>query len=257
MKFSLMLLILFAATSVQAVDAPSPLQPLMAVPGKTALQDDFSKSGPVSKSEWMKRQGTRWAMADGVLRGLPSSEEYQASKTHHRGLEARVSAPVTPAQFVAKFSVRFLDGQETAIVPFVEFGHHVCRVKFSHQGTSVLVDHETLQVASSDDLKYESGKWYHILAELKGDEFVIQIAGGPTFYVQHPSLAKSNSSGGNGLGVAGPRGGRVEIDNVRIWGVKDETQPDWKEKRSALPRFVPVATGKKKKTPQPTSKSSQ
>ena len=254
MKPTLVLLILFVTGSVQAVESPAELTPLMVVPGDLVLQDDFSKPGPIQKSEWLKRQGTRWVMADGVLRGLPSSEEYQANKSHHRGLEARVSVPKTPAQFVAKFSFRFLDGQETAIVPFIEFGHHVCRVKFSRQGTSVLVDHETVQVASSKDFKYESGKWYHAIAELRGDEFVIQFAGGPSFYVQHDCLAKPTSSGGNGLGMAGPRGGRVEIDNVSIWEVQNETQASWKEKRRALPRFEPVPTGKVKKTAKPTDK---
>ena len=40
------------------------------------------------------------------------------------------------------------------------------------------MDHETLKVAESGDFKYVPGKWYHALAELKGDEFVIQFVDG-------------------------------------------------------------------------------
>ena len=105
------------------------LQPLMVIPEKSVLQETFSKSGPVNKTIWQSRQGTRWSIEQGVLRGRTSSKEYQASRTHHYGYEPRVSVPVTPAEFLAGFSFRFVGGEESDIVPFVEFGHHVCRVK--------------------------------------------------------------------------------------------------------------------------------
>ena len=84
----------------------------------------------------------------------------------------------------------------------------------SSEGISVLADYETTKVAAAPDFKYEAGKWYHILVELEGSEFVIQFADGPTLYAKHPCFSKSAPSGGTGLGVAGPRGGMVEIDNI-------------------------------------------
>ena len=36
---------------------PSTLMPLMAIPGKVALRDDFSKDGPVDRTDWLARQG--------------------------------------------------------------------------------------------------------------------------------------------------------------------------------------------------------
>ena len=223
------------------------LRPLMVIPDKSVLQETFSKSGLVKKTNWQNRQGTRWSIEDGVLRGRPSSEEYQASRTHHYGYEPRVSVPVTPPEFVIGFSFRFVGGDETDTVPFVEFGHHVCRVKFSTSGTFVIVDHETLKVAESDDFQYMSGKWYHALAELKGDEFIIQFVDGPTWYVKHECLAKSNSSGGNGLGLAGPKNGLVELDDVSIWKVRSRTKPSWSKQRKMLDVMDPEPTGKKKK----------
>jgi hypothetical protein len=158
-----------------------------------------------------------------------------------------VSVPVTPTEFLAGFSFRFVGGEESDIVPFVEFGHHVCRVKFSSEGTFILVDHETLKVAESADFKYVPGKWYHALAELKGDEFVIQFVDGPALYVKHECLAKANSSGGNGLGLAGPKDGTVELDNVSIWKIRSQFKRSWNDLRNRLYVMNPEPTGKEKK----------
>lgn len=246
-KISLMALgFFFVVTTCSAADW-STLKPLMVIPSERVLQETFSKRGPVEKTDWQNRQGTRWSVEDGVLRGRPSSEEYQASRTHHYGYEARVSVPITPPEFLVGFSFRFLGGDETDIVPFVEFGHHVCRIKFSSSGTFVIVDHETLKVAESDDFKYMPEKWYHGLAELKGDEFIIQFVDGPTWYIKHECLAKSNSSGGNGLGLAGPKNGLVELDDVSIWKVRSQTKPSWSKQRKKLDVMDPEPTGKKKK----------
>lgn len=241
------LIVFLLMLSVAAVSAGE-LKPLMAKRGRIVLEDDFSTRGKVDKANWLSRQGTRWEKADGVLRGIESSPEYQANKSHHRGLEPRTSVPKTPAEFLAKFSVRFLDGEENNIVPFVEFGHHICRLKFSStDGISLIADGETVQLAEAKDFKYESGKWYHAFAEMKGGEFVIQFADGPTLYAKHKSFAKPPASGGNGLGIAGPRNGTVEIDNVRIWKAGAMLQPDWAKTRAGLPKFEAVPTGKVKK----------
>ena len=250
-SITILLLSLFPVFTLAA--ERSTLLPLMAIPGKVALRDDFSKDGPVDRTDWLSRQGTRWRIADGVLRGIPSSSEYQAKRSHHKGFEPRASVPKTPSEFIATFSFRFLEGKENAVVPFIEFGHHVCRVKFStKEGAFILADSETLRVANGNGFKYQTGKWFHVLAELKGEEFVIQFADGPTLYAHHECFAKPNPSGGNGLGVAGPHGGTVEFDNVTIWNVREGYQKAWPEKRTSFPDFTPLPTGKVKKARTPS-----
>lgn len=236
------LLFLLAASFTQAAD----LQPLLALPDQTVQQDDFSASGAVDKQRWSKKMGTQWTIEDGVLRGTPSTPEYQSSKKDHQGFEPRISAPLTPTQFIAKISVRFDGGSETPIVPFVEFGHHVCRIRFTKAGVEMLADHESTKIAESKELKYEPGRWYHLLAELKGDEVVVQFDNGVILYAKHPCFTKPAPSGANGLGIAGPKGGTAEIDHVTLWSIKPETQPSWKAKCDTLPKFTPVAVTKKK-----------
>lgn len=231
------LIALFAAlSSVSAAD----LKPLLAQPDQAVLQDDFSKPGALNKQHWGARQGTQWAVEDGVLRGRPSTPEFQAKKKDHFGYEPRISAPVTPPQFIAQFSVRFSGGSETAIVPFLEFGHHVCRLRLSKDGAELLVDGESLKVAESKELKYEPGRWYHVLAEMKGEEFVIQFADGPVLYAKHTGFSKPPEKGGNGVGIAGPKDGMVEVDHVTLWSIKPEEQAGWAAKRGTLPKYEPV-----------------
>ncbi len=244
MKF----LLLFASlTADLSYAGENHLNPVMVVPDGIVFQSDFSESKSLNKKKWSRRQGTQWSITDGVLRGKPSTAEYQAKKADHKGYEARISAPMTPPQFVAKFSIRFIDGAETKIVPFIEFGHHVCRIKFSEKGgLQLLADHETMLVAEAEDFRFEPGKWMHVLAEMKGDEFVIQIAGGPTLYAKHPSFAVPASGKGNGLGVAGPKGGKVEIDDLTLWTIKPGSEQDtWADQRGSFSKFEPVQVKKK------------
>ena len=106
MKHYILSLIIFTATVPLAVKAESPskLKPVMAIKNEVVLQDDFSKVKPLKKGVWQSRQGTRWAIEGGVLKGQQSSPEYQAKKKDHFGYEARLSIPVTPQEFVASFS---------------------------------------------------------------------------------------------------------------------------------------------------------
>ena len=80
------------------------------------------------------RPGTRWTIADGVLRGIPSSAEFQAKKKDHFGYEPRISIPACPREFAIQFDVRFVGGQPTAIGPFVEFGHRMARDSWAGGG---------------------------------------------------------------------------------------------------------------------------
>ena len=242
--------LLVSFCSLNKVIADNQLEPLMAVPDQVALEQDFETPFDLKKEKetWIQRQATRWAVEDGVRRGQPSSAENQAAKSHHKGLEARLSIPATPPQCIAKFSIRFLEGEETAIVPFVEFGHHIIRVRFnSEEGVTLLADYESMKIAEDKDFVYQPGEWIHMLAELKGEEFVVQIQDGPTLYGKHPIMPSPAPSGGNGFGTAGLRGGKVEIDNLTLWTVKKEAQPGWEARRAEFPAFEPVQVREKPK----------
>ncbi|MDA7500228.1 hypothetical protein N8487_00500 [bacterium] len=239
-----------AMASSSAADIES-LRPLLTVENKLVMQTVFSAPARLQRSEWIQRQGTRWTIGEGVLQGIPSTKEFQDSKPNHKGYEARVSLPATPQEFAARFSIRFIDGVETRIVPFIEFSHHVARIKFSETGLSLVADGETVLLNETKDFKYKPGHWYHLLAEMKGDEFVVQFANGPTLYGRHTRFKHPATKGGVGLGIAGPRGGSVELDNLTLWSVKKEQQPSWIATKSKLGRFKTRILKQKK---QPTKR---
>jgi len=219
---------------------------MMVVPGKLVIDEDFSKDvAELPKGDWVRRQGTRWAFEGGVLKGRPSTAEYQAARSHHKGTEARLSLPRTPADFAASFRFRFVGGKETPIVPFVEFGHHVCRLRFSSEGTELLAEGESLRLAKATGLRFEPGKWYEVFTEMKGGEFVAQFEGGVIFYGRHASFAVPPKSGGNGIGFAGATGGNVEVDDLKVWEVKKAYKAGWDARRSAFPGFEPQKIEKK------------
>lgn len=243
-----LILPVFALCSPTGLAGPEELSPLMVEPKEEVYSSDFSEPAPLEKAQWTPRQGTRWGITDGVLKGIPSSAEFQAKKDHHKGLEPRISAPMTPPEFLVRFSVRFSEGEETTIVPFVEFGHHIVRLRFSQkEGLAVLADYESLKVAEAPEFPWKSGCWYHALAELKGDEFVVQFVDGPTLYARHEIFSEPAPSGGTGLGLAGPRGGVAELDQVSLWTVATEPRPDWSERRQEFPEFAPVKVREKPK----------
>ncbi|MSU49552.1 MAG: hypothetical protein EXS37_10770 [Opitutus sp.] len=229
-------LVLLCGASLAAADFPA-LKPLLAVPDQVVLREDYTTPKPLAKGVYQTRQGTRWSVADGVLRGLPSSAEFQATKKDHHGYEPRISIPACPQEFAIQFDVRFIGGQPTAIVPFVEFGHHMARVTWAGGGANLNAESGAVQLAAAPDFKIESGRWYRALAEIKGEEFVIQFAGGPTLYGKHASFGGQK----DGFGVAGPKGGTVELDNITVWSVKPEVQADWEKTRVAFPAPAAVA----------------
>ncbi len=240
------LLLIAAATFIAVTTRAQTPQPILAIPKKIILQANFDQTMLLPKKTWLPRQGTRWSVQDGVLRGRQSSPEYQAARQDHFGYEPRLSVPATPHDFIASFKIRFMGGRETPITPFIEFDHHVCRIRFSQEGTSLLADHEVWKVAEASDFVWKTSQWYSITAERRGTEFLMQIANGPTLYADHSAFGQTASSGGNGLGVAGPRKGEVEIDDLTIWSIKEKMRADWPALRAKLPTMKPVQLKKPK-----------
>lgn len=223
--------------SLRSAEFPA-LQPLLAVPDQVVLREDFATPKPLAKGTYALRQGTRWTIEDGVLRGRPSTPEFQAKKKDHQGYEPRLSIPACPPEFIIQFDLRVAGGKSTAIVPFVEFGHHMARLHWANGGGATLVANgESVRLAAAPQFKLESGRWYRALGEVRGDEILIQFAGGPTLYGKHPTLAGKK----DGFGVTGNQGGTVELDNVTVWSVKPEVSPHWEKSRASLPKPTAIA----------------
>ena len=229
---------------VSFVSANSELKPLMNLPEKIIYSNDFSKDFKIKGSDWRPNQATQWKVNDGVLQGKESTKENQAKKDHHKGLEPRITFPALPEKCIIKLSLKLDKGSETAKVPFIELNHHVVRMRIRTGFIDLVTDSETLQVAKAD-FSWQDGKWYELLAERNGEEFIIQIKNGPTLYAQHPEFKNDAPSGSNGLGIAGKKSGFVEIDKVTIWEVKSKQQ-NWLKSKESFAEYTPVKIAEKK-----------
>ncbi|MFM2169170.1 MAG: hypothetical protein RIS79_3541 [Verrucomicrobiota bacterium] len=236
-----LLISLFLAQTVTAAD----LSPQWLVFDQILFADDFSQARGEIKLDrknapdapWQPNQGTRWEVVDGVLRGRASSPEFQAAREHHKGIHPRIVLSKTPEKYVLRFSMRLIDGipfeagKRRSIAPFIEIGHHVCRVTWDVNGATLLADGDTTQLANEKDFKLVPGKWETVLIERRDDEVLVQFADGPVFHGKHVSYVTDPHA----VMLGGLEAGTMEIDNVTLWSVKDGTQPEWATFAAKLP----------------------
>ena len=218
------------------------LQPRWLVTDQTIYADDFSKPREIGGRKqgdepWAINQGTRWEVSDGVLRGRASSADYQAKHDTHKGVHPRIVLQKTPEKYVLRFSMRIVDGtpfvagKRKSVPPFIEIGHHICRVTWDVNGATLLADGDTTQLANDKAFKLVAGQWQDVMIERRDDEVLVQFAGGPVFHGRHASYVTDPHA----VMLGGLEAGTMEVDNVTLWSVKDGTQPAWTAFLAKLP----------------------
>ena len=226
---------LFIATSSLA-DEANRLKPIMATPGKVHLKMDFDEDFVVKKGHKYFRlgQGTTWKAKGGLLVGTQSSPEYQAKKkaqgNGHLGTAPRLQFPKSPKDVIIKYSFKIVGGKKTKLLPMIEAGHHLRRIYFGSDNSKILVEHEKTTIAESDFV-LQSDKWYHIMLEIKDNEFLVRIQDGPTIYGEHPGVGAKFAN--YDIGITATNLGTMYIDNMTIWQAGD-LQASWPQTKSSL-----------------------
>jgi hypothetical protein len=205
-------ILLLAATVCQGAG----LKPNHLKAGKTIYQSDFSKAEALDKARWQTRQGTQWDIADGVLKGTPSTPEYQAKKKAtgkgHTGTIPRIYLLDTPQDFILSYRFKLEGGKPSGAVPLVEFGHHVSRVYFSPEGPRLLADHEE-KTLDKIDTPLELDRWYNVLVEAKGAAVSIQIEGIGTLNGKDPFIEETERPI---IGFTGNVNGTIYLDDIHL-----------------------------------------
>jgi hypothetical protein len=62
----------------------TPLKPLLAIPNKAVLQEDYSQPKKLAAEIYSIRQGTQWAIEDGVLRGRGGRSSRRSTRKKNR-----------------------------------------------------------------------------------------------------------------------------------------------------------------------------
>ena len=212
------------------------LTPIIAEPGEVFLSDDFEENYLVKKGHpiFKPGQGTTWESKDGLLVGTQSTPEYQAKKkaqgNGHLGTAPRLQFSGSPKDVIIKYSFKISGGKFTKLLPIIEAGHHLRRIYFGPKGSRILVDHEKTTVAESDFV-LELDQWYHIMVEIKDDEFLVRFQDGPTIYGEDKGVGAEFEN--YNIGITATNLGTIYIDNMTIWESGVEKR-DWAKKKATL-----------------------
>lgn len=225
-----------ALEDVACADAP---ETWMVIPDKEVVSLDLAKTGPVDANVTKPLWGAPWIRVDGMLRGTPSPPEVQAAKKSHNGSNPRLIFVTTPDEYLARFSIRFIGGEdaEDKGLPLIDLGHHISALTLGgDMGAQLTINRHSLLVASDEKFRLEDGKTYRFEIEVKGSETLIRISDGPTLYAKNKFLDRKKRT----IGLAGAIQGTIEIDEFSIWTVKDGVQEGWAERRDKLSVTKPI-----------------
>lgn len=196
------------------------LEPVLATAGKVHLAMDFDEDFVVKKGHPFFRlgQGTTWVAKNGMLVGTQSSPEYQAKKqaqgNGHLGTAPRLQFPNSPRNCILKYSFKIVGGKTTKLLPIIEAGHHLRRIYFGAENTQILVDHEKKTIATSDFV-LQQDCWYHVMVEIKGNDFLVRFQDGPTIHGTDPGVGAEFAN--YDIGITATNKGTIYIDNMTIW----------------------------------------
>ncbi|MFT5127898.1 MAG: hypothetical protein ACI8W8_001506 [Rhodothermales bacterium] len=235
MRQILLLSALLLSFIAQAADSNT-LKPIMVVPAKVHLQMDFNTDFVIEKKHplFTRGQGTQWQAKDGLLVGTQSTPEYQAMKKKkgngHLGTAPRLQFPNSPKDVIISYSFKIVDGKFTKLLPMIEAGHHLRRIYFGEAGSKILVEHEKTTIAE-DPFVLKLDTWYHVMLEIKNDDFLVRFQDGPTVYGQHKGVGAEFAN--YNIGITATNKGSMYIDNMSIWHAGDY-QKEWPRTQKAI-----------------------
>lgn len=222
------------------------IEPIFLQPKELLFETDFAGEEDIGDaSRWKIIQNTRWKLEDGLLLGRPASAEYQNSRKDHNGIRPMIRAFLPSENFIAEWKVKFTGEGENIEAEFgMAFGIHTTKVCFGSNEDSYLtagIFENKIKVSSAGH-RFQADTWYRIIVEIKDDEMVAQIEGGPTFYLQHPNAAHVKEV----MQFQGTKQGKVYVESIRIWSVRSAPRPDWPAKRRGVAFDKAVSIGKKR-----------
>ena len=209
------LLATLAAGAGEPKTAPATL---MLTPGKLLVDEPLNM--PLGKS-WFAKPG-KWEIVDGVLRGSERTEDMHGAV---RRREVKFSSAVV------EFSFK-LDGARLTTLSMNAEKGHVCRVKISADGFSVVRDADKVKaekpvVLDKRDVKIAPKEWHTMVVEMSGKDILARLDGKETAFGTHDGLAALKASVGFTV-----QGESVSFKNLRVY--EGTLTKDWESQRSKL-----------------------
>jgi hypothetical protein len=212
----------------------------MIVPGKQIVSLEFDEAGNVDK-QWVSfRKETTYKVVHGQLHVIPPAV---ANKGIERESDwatsdfSRVGLIGLPRDYICTARWKYIKPTDTKLLEkslvYIDLGHRSIRTTFSKTGTTLLLENHLVGRDKEDSsiilqempqLKLEPDKWYDIIAEVKGNEVVIQIDD-QVLYGKHELIAgdRYDTFNFDSMGVG------FLVDKLEIRAAGDY-QVDWKSR---------------------------
>lgn len=183
----------------------SVLKPALIRPGRAVFTETFD--GEKLGSKWAVSKG-EWTVADGVVTGREKAEEHHAAvltcKVPNHNSAIQVSFQLGDAKF---FHLSFNKKRGHLFRVMITPGQIVLRTDKPNRTSKS----RPVTLARSKT-KFQPGKWYTLLVEVRGNDVVVQTDNGVVLKGSHPSLDVDKP---NYRFVT--RGKDFRLDDVKIW----------------------------------------
>ena len=196
-------------------DAPATL---MLTPGKLLVREDLNQ--PFAK-DWFANKG-KWEVVDGVMRASElSSDEHAAVRRK----------PVNFKSAIVQFSFK-LDGATMASLSMNADKGHVCRVRFTPDGFTVIKDKDKSnngKPAELDTCKVaiKPGEWHTFVVEMAGKEMLARLDGKHVAFGANDALTTPKASVGFTV-----KGDSASFKNLRVY--EGAPAQDWEMQAKLL-----------------------
>ena len=225
--------LLFAALLTTSAGANDKPETQFLTPGTPIFAEDFESKSTFEKPTWFLRKSD-WCVEDGVLRGTNAGGNGPFIR-----LQSKENGGPLPENYIMTFSFKIEENakekksnkhhESYSSGHRFSFGHYAAKFQWRPDtGMDLNIGHGD---ALQDDRFYiEKGKWYHVTAEIRGDEILVWFKDGPAYFMQHDHF-RSKPAGWEFFTHISEIG---YLDNLNVWSLGDEESPGWSGLRAEI-----------------------
>ena len=203
------------------------------LPGPLLFEATFDDGVAPDKPHWQLRKST-WTIKDGVLHGINAG----GNGPFIRLLDKAKGGPL-PEDYIMTFSFKTEENptekrsnkhHETYSSGHrFSFGHYDAKYQWRPDtGMDFNISHG--DALEDDRFHIERSKWYHLTAEIRGDEILVSFKDGPSYFMQHDQF-REKDSGWEFFTHISEIG---HLDNLRVYSLSGGEQNSWPKTRDAL-----------------------
>ena len=196
--------------------------------GTLVLSKTFDQVSDVDKKIIKFNKETQHKIEDGVLKAIPPVVAYAGKAVDSKWAKssfARVNFPNLPKDYICQFRVKIHQPKDKKLAgkakAYFDMGHRCIRTTLTVKSTTLLLENhlvgkgakETSKVLGmSSEIKLGFDQWIDVIAEVKGNESLIQI-NGRKLYGSDALISKDRANTFN-IDILGAG---YELDKIEIW----------------------------------------